>query len=89
MAQLLFIHQENPQVHLLRQAVTTIRRGGIIVYPTDSGYALGCQIGDKNALEKIRIIRRLDAKHNFTLVCRDLSELSTYALVSDSVYRIL
>lgn len=89
MAQLLFIHQENPQVHLLRQAVSTIRRGGIIVYPTDSGYALGCQIGDKSALEKIRLIRRLDAKHNFTLVCRDLSELSTYALVKDSVYRIL
>ena len=89
MAQLLYIHHENPQIHLLRQAVAALRRGGIIVYPTDSGYALGCQIGDKAALDKIRQIRHLDAKHNFTLVCRDLSELSTYAIVSDPVYRIL
>lgn len=89
MAQLLYIHQETPQIHLLRQAVATIRRGGIIVYPTDSGYALGCQIGDKSALDKIRQLRHLEPKHNFTLVCRDLSELSTYAVVSDSVYRIL
>jgi tRNA threonylcarbamoyl adenosine modification protein (Sua5/YciO/YrdC/YwlC family) len=89
MAQLLYIHQETPQIHLLRQAVATIRRGGIIVYPTDSGYALGCQIGDKSALDKIRQLRHLEPKHNFTLVCRDLSELSTYAIVADSVYRIL
>lgn len=89
MAQLLHIHQETPQIHLLRQAVAALRRGGIIVYPTDSGYALGCQIGDKNALDKIRRLRNLDVKHNFTLVCRDLSELSTYAVVRDAVYRIL
>jgi tRNA threonylcarbamoyl adenosine modification protein (Sua5/YciO/YrdC/YwlC family) len=89
MAQLLYIHQETPQIHLLRQAVATIRRGGIIVYPTDSGYALGCQIGDKSALDKIRQLRHLEPKHNFTLVCRDLSELSTYAIIADSVYRIL
>lgn len=89
MAQLLYIHQETPQIHLLRQAVATIRRGGVIVYPTDSGYALGCQIGDKSALDKIRQLRHLEPKHNFTLVCRDLSELSTYAIVADSIYRIL
>lgn len=89
MAQLLNIHPDNPQTHLLRQAVGVVRQGGVIVYPTDSGYALGCHIGDKAALDRIRQLRHLDTKHHFTLVCRDLSELSTYAIVDDKVYRIL
>lgn len=89
MTQFFEVHKDNPQLHLLRQAVAIIRRGGVIVYPTDSGYALGCQLGDKNALERIRRIRRLDEKHNFTLVCRDLSEVSIYAKVDNVVYRLL
>lgn len=89
MSQYFEIHPENPQGHLLRQAVTIIQRGGVIVYPTDSGYALGCQMGDKAALEKIRTIRQLSEKHHFTLVCRDLSELSTYATFNDNTYRLL
>jgi tRNA threonylcarbamoyl adenosine modification protein (Sua5/YciO/YrdC/YwlC family) len=85
----LTIHPENPQSRFLNQAADIVRRGGIIAYPTDSGYALGCHIGDKNALERIRSIRKLDAKHNFTLVCRDLSELAVYAKVDNVAYRIL
>jgi len=83
------IHPENPQARLVREAADIIRGGGVVVYPTDSAYALGCHIGDKNALEKIRRIRKLDAKHNFTLVCRDLSEIATYAKVDNTVYRLL
>jgi tRNA threonylcarbamoyl adenosine modification protein (Sua5/YciO/YrdC/YwlC family) len=83
------IHPENPQARLIRQAVDIIKGGGVVVYPTDSAYALGCHIGDKNALDRIRRIRKLDAKHNFTLMCRDLSEIATYAKVSNSVYRLL
>jgi tRNA threonylcarbamoyl adenosine modification protein (Sua5/YciO/YrdC/YwlC family) len=83
------IHPENPQARLVREAADIIRGGGVVVYPTDSAYALGCQIGDKNALEKIRRIRKLDAKHNFTLVCRDLSEIAVYAKVDNSAYRLL
>jgi len=83
------IHPENPQQRLIKQAVEIIHRGGVIVYPTDSAYALGCHLGDKNALEKIKRIRRLDDKHNFTLVCRDLSEIGTYAKVGNQAYRIL
>ncbi len=89
MSQYLVIHPDNPQGNLLRQATSIIRSGGVIVYPTDSGYALGCQIGDKKALDRIRTIRQLDDKHHFTLVCRDLSELSTYAQVDNQVYRLL
>ena len=66
-----------------------MRAGGVIAYPTDSAYALGCQLGEKSALERIRRIRRLDEDHNFTLVCRDLSELGTYAQVDNQVYRLL
>ena len=66
-----------------------LRQGGVIAYPTDSAYALGCHIGDKKALDRIRQIRRVDGKHNFTLVCRDLSELSTYAKVDNSSYRLI
>ena len=89
MSQFFQIHPENPQARLVREAADIIRGGGVVVYPTDSAYALGCQIGDKNALEKIRRIRKLDAKHNFTLVCRDLSEIAVYAKVDNSAYRLL
>lgn len=89
MSQFFQIHPENPQARLVREAADIIRGGGIVVYPTDSAYALGCHIGDKNALEKIRRIRKLDAKHNFTLVCRDLSEIATYAKVDNTAYRLL
>jgi len=83
------IHPDNPQVRLIRQAVDIIKSGGVIVYPTDSAYALGCHIGDKSALDRIRRIRKLDDSHNFTLVCSDLSEIATYAKVSNSAYRLL
>jgi tRNA threonylcarbamoyl adenosine modification protein (Sua5/YciO/YrdC/YwlC family) len=83
------IHQDDPQPRLIRQAVDIIRGGGVIVYPTDSAYALGCQIGDKSALDRIRRIRKLDDKHNFTLVCRDLSEIANYAKVNNAAYRLL
>jgi tRNA threonylcarbamoyl adenosine modification protein (Sua5/YciO/YrdC/YwlC family) len=83
------IHPDNPQQRLIDKAVEIIRRGGVIVYPTDSGYALGCHIGDKTAMERIRTLRQVDAKHNFTLVCRDLSELAVYARVDNSAYRLI
>ncbi len=89
MSQFFQIHPDNPQARLVRQAVDIIRAGGVIVYPTDSAYALGCHIGDKGALDRIRRIRRLDDRHNFTLVCRDLSEIATYARVDNTVYRML
>ncbi|MCB1705123.1 MAG: threonylcarbamoyl-AMP synthase [Halioglobus sp.] len=89
MSQFFQIHPENPQARLIRQAVDIIKGGGVVVYPTDSAYALGCHIGDKNALDRIRRIRKLDARHNFTLVCSDLSEIATYAKVSNAVYRLL
>lgn len=89
MSQFFQIHPENPQQRLINQAVDIINKGGVIVYPTDCGYALGCHLGDKSALEKVKRIRRLDDKHNFTLVCRDLSEIGTYAKVDNSVYRML
>lgn len=89
MSQLFSIHPDNPQARLLRQAVTIIKKGGLVVYPTDSGYALGCHLGDKQALERIRRIRQLDKHHNMTLVCRDLSDLGTYAKVSNTVFRVL
>jgi tRNA threonylcarbamoyl adenosine modification protein (Sua5/YciO/YrdC/YwlC family) len=83
------IHPQNPQPRLISHAVEIIRNSGVVVYPTDSAYALGCRIGDKNALDRIRRIRKLDDKHNFTLVCRDLSEIATYAKVNNTVYRLL
>ncbi len=89
MSQYFQIHEENPQIRLLRQAVDIIRQGGVIAYPTDSAYALGCHLGDKKAVERLRRIRRLTDKHNLTLVCRDLSDLSTYAKVDNSCYRLL
>lgn len=89
MSQFFSIHPDNPQARLLRRARFIINNRGLVVYPTDSGYALGCQLGCKQALERIRRIRQLDVSHNMTLVCRDLSELSTYAQVSNSLYRLL
>ncbi|MDG2048406.1 MAG: L-threonylcarbamoyladenylate synthase [Halioglobus sp.] len=89
MSQFYQIHPDNPQARLIRNAVDIIQKGGIVVYPTDSAYALGCHIGDKAALDRIRRIRKLDDKHNFTLVCRDLSEIATYATVNNASYRLL
>lgn len=89
MSQFFAIHPDNPQSRLLRQAVSVIEAGGLIVYPTDSGYALGCALGNKSALERIRHLRQLDKNHNMTLVCRDLSELGRYAKVSNPIFRLL
>ena len=89
MAQYFEVHPTHPQPRLVKRAVEIVRAGGIVAYPTDSGYALGCHIGDKQAMERIRRIRRVDEKHNFTLVCRDLSEIATYAIVSNADYRLL
>ena len=89
MAQFFQIHPDNPQLRLIHQAVEIIRQGGLVIYPTDSSYALGCHIGDKAAMDRIRRIRRLDDKHNFTLVCRDLAEIYTYAKVGNQQYRML
>jgi len=89
MGQYFQIHPENPQIHLIRQAANIIRMGGVIIYPTDSAYALGCQMGNKEAITRIKRIRQLDDKHYMTLVCRDLSELSTYAQVDNRDYRLL
>lgn len=83
------IHPTNPQPRLIRQAVDIIREGGVVVYPTDSCYALGCHIGDKEAMERIARIRQVDKHHHFTLVCRDLSEIATYAKVNNQQYRWL
>ncbi|GAB3516137.1 MULTISPECIES: L-threonylcarbamoyladenylate synthase [Photobacterium] len=89
MSQFFYVHPETPQNRLINQAVAIIRNGGVIVYPTDSGYALGCQLENKQALERICQIRRLNDKHNFTLLCRDLSELSLYARVDNTAFRLL
>lgn len=89
MAQYFQIHPENPQPRLIKRAVAIVREGGVIVYPTDSSYAIGCHIGDKSAMERIRRIRAIDERHNFTLVCRDLSEVALYARLSNTDYRIL
>ncbi|HEY8384953.1 MAG TPA: L-threonylcarbamoyladenylate synthase [Porticoccaceae bacterium] len=89
MSQHFYIHPDNPQQRLIRQAVDIVRKGGVIVYPTDSAYALGCPLGDKSALDRIRLIRHLDKHHNFTLMCRDLAELATYAKVDNQVFRML
>ena len=87
MSQFFQIHPDNPQARLIKQAVEIIQSGGVVAYPTDSAYALGCDLGNKNAADKIRQIRRLNDKHNFTLVCRDLSDISTYAKVGNTEYR--
>lgn len=89
MSQYFDIHPDNPQARLINQAVDIIRQGGVVAYPTDSAYALGCHLGDKNAIERIRRLRQLDDKHNFTLMCRDLSELGVYAKVDNVTFRLL
>lgn len=89
MAQDFYIHPDNPQPRLIKQAVMFIRDGGVMAYPTDSAYALGCHIGDKAAMERLVRLRELDDKHNFTLLCRDLSDIATYAKVDNATYRLL
>lgn len=89
MSQFFSVHPETPQARLIQQAANIIRQGGVVVYPTDSAYALGCQLGDKKAADRIRRIRSLRDDHNFTLMCRDLSELGTYARVDNTVYRLI
>jgi tRNA threonylcarbamoyl adenosine modification protein (Sua5/YciO/YrdC/YwlC family) len=89
MAQYFVIHPANPQRRLLQQAAEIVRRGGLLVYPTDSCYALGCQLGNKAAQERIRTIRQVGPQHHFTLVCRDLSEIAHYARVDNRQYRML
>ncbi len=89
MAQFFSIHPQHPQKRLIKRAAGIIRDGGIVVYPTDSCYALGCHIGDKSAIERIRAIRGVDSRHHFALVCRDLSELAAYARVDNRQFRLL
>ena len=89
MSQFFYIHPENPQQRLLRQACELIHRGEVIVYPTDSGYAIGCQMEDKGAMEQICRIRQIGKDHNFTLMCRDMSELSVYARVDNQAFRTI
>lgn len=87
MSQFFSVHPETPQIRLIHQAVEILNRGGVIVYPTDSAYALGCLLDNKSGAERIKEIRRLPEAHNFTLICKDLSELSRYARVDNSAYR--
>jgi tRNA threonylcarbamoyl adenosine modification protein (Sua5/YciO/YrdC/YwlC family) len=89
MSQFFQVHPDNPQARLIRQAVEIVRDGGLIVYPTDSSYAIGCQIGDKPAMDRIRQIRRLDDDHNFTLIGRSLSELSAYTKLDNQAHRLV
>ncbi|ATX77658.1 MAG: L-threonylcarbamoyladenylate synthase [Reinekea forsetii] len=89
MSQFFVIHPENPQARLIAHTVEILRKGGVIAYPTDSAYALGCIMGDKRGIDTIRRIRQIDEKHNLTLVCRDLSDLSSYANVDNVAYRLI
>ncbi|MBJ91288.1 MAG: threonylcarbamoyl-AMP synthase [Alteromonadaceae bacterium] len=89
MSQFFHIHPETPQHRLLKQAVQIIQQGGVVIYPTDSGYALGCHVGDKSAMERILQIRQVSGEHHFTLMCRDLSELSVYAKVENAAFRLI
>lgn len=89
MSQFFNIHPVNPQPRLIKQAAAIVQAGGVIIYPTDCAYAIGCQLANKAPLERIRQIRNLEEGHLFTLVCRDLSELSTYAMVDNAAFRIL
>jgi len=89
MSQFFYVHPDNPQGRLMKQAADIIKNGGVIVYPTDSGYALGCHLGDKKALERVCRIRDIDKEHNFTLVCQDLSQISEYTRVDNTAYRLL
>ncbi|MDX1514615.1 MAG: Sua5/YciO/YrdC/YwlC family protein, partial [Gammaproteobacteria bacterium] len=89
MAQFFAIHPTHPQRRLISRSVAIVRSGGLIAYPTDSSYALGCALGNKPAMDRIIRIRKLDERHNFTLVCRDLSELATYARVDNAAFRLI
>jgi len=89
MAQFFSIHRTHPQKRLIRLAAETVRRGGVIAYPTDSCYALGCHLGDAAALARLRRIRGIDERHRLTLMCRDLSEIASYAIVDDARFRLL
>ena len=89
MSQYFEIHPDNPQKRLIQQAVEIINKGGVVIYPTDSSYAIGCHLDDKKAVDKIRMIRQLNKEHNFTLVCRDLSEIAQYAVVDNINYRLM
>ena len=89
MSQFFQIHPVTPQKRLIHQAVEILRKGGVIVFPTDSAYAVGCHLDDKQALDRIKRIRRLDDKHNFTLMCRDLSDVGVFAKVGNTHYRLL
>jgi len=89
MAQYFEIHPKNPQPRLIQQTLNILRDGGVIAYPTDTSYALGCQIGDKAAMDTIRTIRRLDDDHNFTLICTDLSQVSTFTKMGNDAHRLI
>lgn len=89
MSQFFIIHSSNPQARLIKQVAELVRKGAVIVYPTDSGYALGCHLGDKDAVTRIRKIRNVDDKHHMTLVCRDLSEIAHYARLDNVQFRLL
>lgn len=89
MSQFFTLHPTHPEQRLIKRAVEIVRQGGLIAYPTDSCYALGCHIGDKSAMERIRHLRAVDERHHFTLVCRDLSEIGTFAKVDNAQYRLL
>lgn len=89
MAQYFEIHPTHPQARLVRRAAEIVRRGGLIAYPTDSCYALGCHLGDAAALARLRRVRGVDDKHHLTLMCRDLSEIAAYAIVGNAQYRVL
>ncbi|MFQ3235401.1 MAG: tRNA threonylcarbamoyl adenosine modification protein (Sua5/YciO/YrdC/YwlC family) [Paraglaciecola sp.] len=89
MSQFFYIHPDNPQARLIKQACELIHQGQVVVYPTDSGYSIGCHMDDKNALEQICRIRQIGKDHNFTLMCRDMSELSEYARVDNSAFRMI
>ena len=89
MSQFFYVHPDNPQQRLIKQAVQIMKQGGVVIYPTDSGYALGCHLGDKTALERILQIRQISGEHHLTLMCKDLSELSVYAKVENTVFRLL
>ena len=89
MSQFFTLHRTHPEIRLIKRAVEIVRKGGLIAYPTDSCYALGCHIGDKAAMERIRRVRGVDERHHFTLVCRDLSDIGMFAKVNNAQYRLL
>ena len=89
MGQMFHIHPDNPLARVIKQCVEIINKGGVVIYPTDSGYAIGCRLEDKDALQRICRLRQIDSNHNFTLMCRDLSDISTYAQVDNSVFRLI